>query len=44
VWPLTATQKPKRNEIKELAKSFLDGPVEAVVLFDLRDQKRKKIT
>jgi acyl-CoA synthetase (AMP-forming)/AMP-acid ligase II len=42
--PLTATQKPKRNEIKELAKSFLDGPVEAVVLFDLRDQKRKKIT
>lgn len=39
--PLTATQKPKRNDIKVLAKSFLDERSDTAVLFDLRDRKRK---
>ena len=41
--PLTATQKPKRNEIKLLAKRILDAPGDDVRLFDLRPSKRKKI-
>lgn len=42
--PLTATQKPKRNEIKQLAKQLLEQSIEApqsVRLFDLRTSKKK---
>ena len=42
--PLTATQKPKRNEIKQLAKQLLNNYIEApqsVRLFDLRSSKKK---
>jgi len=38
--PLTATQKPKRNEIKTFARDLL-GDASGVV-FDLRDRKRKQ--
>lgn len=38
--PLTATQKPKRNEIKKMARELLTGAGDARV-FDLRDRKKK---
>jgi len=41
--PLTSTQKPKRNEIKQLAKVFLDAVPADVVRFDLRTRKRKEV-
>lgn len=42
--PLTPTQKPKRNEIKQLAKRFLDRAPDDVRVFDLRERKRKPVT
>lgn len=40
--PLTATQKPKRNEIKQLAKLVLSEDPPRNNLFDLRGRKRKQ--
>ncbi|MFT4562331.1 MAG: acyl-CoA synthetase (AMP-forming)/AMP-acid ligase II [Gammaproteobacteria bacterium] len=39
--PLTATQKPKRDEIKVLAKDNLERRRPDVTLFDLRERKRR---
>jgi acyl-coenzyme A synthetase/AMP-(fatty) acid ligase len=39
--PLTATHKPKRNEIKQFAQGLLESRTANAVLFDLRDRKRK---
>ncbi|MFT4582023.1 MAG: acyl-CoA synthetase (AMP-forming)/AMP-acid ligase II [Gammaproteobacteria bacterium] len=39
--PLTATQKPKRNEIKVLARDQLERPSANVKLFDFRERKRR---
>ena len=41
--PLTATQKPKRNEIKMLAKIYLKEAPHDTVVFDLRKRKRKTL-
>ncbi|MEM7466167.1 MAG: AMP-binding protein [Pseudomonadota bacterium] len=38
--PLTATQKPKRNEIKQLARSLVEDADQAKV-FDMRAMKKK---
>ena len=38
--PLTATQKPKRNEIKLLARELLETR-DDVAVFDLRSRKKK---
>ncbi|MDA0824010.1 MAG: AMP-binding protein [Proteobacteria bacterium] len=39
--PLTATQKPKRNEIKVLARENLERCSANVTLFDFRERKRR---
>ena len=43
--PLTATQKPKRNEIKQLARRLIDDAqgdeLADARVFDLRDRKKK---
>ena len=43
--PLTATQKPKRNEIKQLARRLIDDAqgdeLADAKVFDLRDRKKK---
>ena len=41
--PLTATQKPKRNEIKALARNFVATAQTDVRIFDLRPRKRKQV-
>ena len=42
--PLTATQKPKRNEIKTLARNLLaqfEQDAQSLAMFDLRTRKKK---